>query len=731
MKWELFLDESGQFIRDEHCLVGGFVCEQGAMNYGVAKVILQEIRNSDTVKNLIERYDSVTGEKWNFNHCCENQRCPERWEIQAMVLQMLKEQIVRRGGKLIIFDNPTGTYNEDNTTNFLSVFAKGLMSFYLDTNPWDRIYVNVAERKNITYADENASVSPTSAGISKLSDKGTILKPQYVSQMNNLANLYGGQPLLASPKYSEMIANIRIMHDTVGSNGTESNPLTTICDYICNTYYAKERRSRKVTQILDEVFGSSIRIYNTNSPLRSTPVISYADHSRDNLGGILMTLSSHGYPEPETSTFYSTFNAADPVLQHETVSAVVNSLYPVVYAQIDMPEVLARLEGMIHSSKAIANNDIRSELHANLLLFAETLYMHLGNQPKVSEYADKAVQTIEKIADDSVKNSLLDKYENRMLVDLYDRFAYEEAESLFKDLNTTHEHIIAGYRRRNPHAKYPEYGKVIGSYLQVLRHRIHSASQADDREIYYLEAQDLYDRGLNNFTENEDISRFYQTRCDIESEMHYFKEARECLYKAALAANGREAGSEADLQTMVSEILDASGVAGEKNHYMYQHLVRLLSQMFCADSADPEAEKILGRILPDIGEEYGCSVRSIHPRTQIQWKTGSALAWRKNSTQEQRNMANRQMVNAADALLQSGLSGIFAAIAVGILAERAYHIRVRNIPGNLSQGMKKLNEAYEQFLRVKEANVKDPFAPFPATDEDPDRLLDISRKIGY
>ena len=94
-------------------------------------------------------------------------------------------------------------------------------------------------------------------------------------------------------------------------------------------------------------------------------------------------------------------------------------------------------------------------------------------------------------------------------------------------------------------------------------------------------------------------------------------------------------------------------------------------------------------------------------------------------------MANRQMVNAADALLQSGLSGIFAAIAVGILAERAYHIRVRNIPGNLSQGMKKLNEAYEQFLRVKEANVKDPFAPFPATDEDPDRLLDISRKIGY
>ena len=37
---------------------------------------------------------------------------------------------------------------------------------------------------------------------------------------------------------------LEIIHDKVGNNGTESNPLTTICDYICNTYYAKENRSR-------------------------------------------------------------------------------------------------------------------------------------------------------------------------------------------------------------------------------------------------------------------------------------------------------------------------------------------------------------------------------------------------------------------------------------------------------------------------------------------------------
>ena len=154
--------------------------------------------------------------------------------------------------------------------------------------------------------------------------------------------------------------------------------------------------------------------------------------------------------------------------------------------------------------------------------------------------------------------------------------------------------------------------------------------------------------------------------------------------------------------------------------------------MYSADPTDPVAEEMLKEILPEIGENTGENIRNTHPRTQIQWKIAPVLAWRKASSSEQRVLANRLMDTAADTLLQNEFSGVFAAIAVGILAERAYHIKAGNIPGNLNHVLKKLAAAYEQFTQRKDTNSKDPFAPLMILESGkPEQLLEISKIIGY
>ena len=50
---------------------------------------------------------------------------------------------------------------------------------------------------------------------------------------------------------------------------------------------------------------------------------------------------------------------------------------------------------------------------------------------------------------------------------------------------------------------------------------------------------------------------------------------------------------------------------------------------------------------------------------------------------------------------------IISAIAVGIRAERVYHIKEKHIRGDLNHGIKKLKFAHEQITQMRETKDKD------------------------
>ena len=191
MKWELFVDESGRFAKDEHCLVGGMLCPAGSMNESLARVWKAEILTDESIQKAISAYGN-----WIFDHCSEN---PVMNEEKKKYRQIIQEKVVKEyakklqsiGGKIIIFDNPKGVYNVDNTTNYLTVLAKGLlMLFYQLQSDLESLRVYFAERKNITRSDssEEYSISPTRAALIGVADERVIIGKQYEAVLKNLAS---------------------------------------------------------------------------------------------------------------------------------------------------------------------------------------------------------------------------------------------------------------------------------------------------------------------------------------------------------------------------------------------------------------------------------------------------------------------------------------------------------------------------------------------------------------
>ena len=744
MDWDLYVDESGSFDRGRKCLIGGFICPRNNVSRETMLAWKREITAIPEVSDLMQRYPN-----WKYDHCTENgvdsiAQKRLRQEIQCKVLEEYKKRLEPLGGCFVVLDNPSGYYNIDNTTTFLTVLAKGLLLlFYEKRQMIDSLHVHFASRKNVTLTDhpEELRASPTRVMEPGKTDGRTILGSQYTNQIRNHAFLQGGQQLLDDSAFSDMLNTMEILVDEKNNGSYVSNPLTVPCDYICNTFLNKDYLAGEIKERVNRLFSADACLYyQTDLP---TKIIETEVRGPENVSGAnLLKLISENLPEPATSRFMDDFNAVPHELQVATIGYVREALRRYVHSFCVMDQMAERLEHTINAAGRMEDTQVRCEFICNLLLYQRSLYTHLGGHKKIEAITERFNEEIGKITDAETSDYLYNIADNSWIVYLTDCFDLEAAVNAFEALEKdwearTHGRNRARGQQQKEGRKFPVYGKTIGSYLQAMRVLIHLSD--DNKELYYSEAQDRYQRGRTHLTELKDISRYYQNICDIESEMGHFQEAFNHLYKAALIPDNPavEAIKEISITKENAEQILHSAlnrVDGGMDPFIIQHYARLLSQVCLEPSESMKAETLLQAYRPYIDEEVWVKVINPHARTQIVWKTAASLATAGNK--QEKGKAS-DLYKDCIHMLRAQEEPIFHAIAAGVAAEQIWQIGNKNIAGNQSVCLKTMRQAYQYYMENKLPGSKDPFDPEFMMNEkcdfqkDHEMFRKMSLRIGY
>ena len=370
MEWELFVDESGSFDPGEHCLIGGFLCPAGRMNEQVAAAWNYDIQQDPYVKEALDAFGH-----WKFDHCCKN-RCStstkkiHRGLVQTRVVETFSKKLEAIGGKLVLFDHPSGTANVDNTTTFLSVLAKGLMMLFYDLQAdTTSLKVHFASRRNNTRLDDHEAllVSPTKVRNEGMKDAGVILPVQYANQISNLAFLQGGQSLLNDKVFDDMIKTIDVIMDTYkqvdydapfklinseykyvehgGNYDKIPNALTIPCDYICNTFFKGSEKpatfgenEQKASSLHGLYSPERCLYYSIDRPLQQ---LSF-DHllQKEDVGVQLTVLITQHCCEPYAKKVFDRMNHCTISAQKAAIDYVNSSIFEQVKNQVNMTLLL-------------------------------------------------------------------------------------------------------------------------------------------------------------------------------------------------------------------------------------------------------------------------------------------------------------------------------------------------------------------------------------------------------
>ena len=759
MNWELFVDESGSFKAKEPCVVGGFLCPAGTVTEQITEEWKKEILSMPEIQKL--QYPT-----WIYDHCCENNDKSEsksRWKIQVAVLKEYKRKITSLGGSFILMTCPKRYYNQDNTTNFLSVFAKGLMMLYeylKQAGTLDSLKVHAAQRTDNTYLDyqELEEVSPTTDGPGST----YICGKRYQNQILNLAFLHGGSQLINDPVFLEMVKNIEIIPDRYAENinrtgnyilkqdgkyhklpdnqlGTGnydrlSHPLTVPADYICNSFQQKTVNPYSpVLHQLNEIYMASehIIILPTEQPFLPTSLF---PNGFTVTGDVLMSLFSSAYPSQDASRFIRVFNKCPVDQQHSVIQSMVDALRPYIRDSIDFYPYITRLQAGIDFASQITDPEIRNFFIANFLLYQRSLYTHLGDHENVKRTNSLFELALQSMDDGDDIDRLHDIAGNQTIVDYTDEFRYDDALLIFMEAEDYWNNRIRLSRKKEP--CYPLWGKTIGSYLQLLTHQLHRETNPVRRSEYWEDFLKIQPQACHHLDNAFDLSRYHQNVCDLYAENGSWNKAFDHLYQAVLEQNV----SDSQLTVRDAEKVVNALIAGNQvlplQAYKLQHYVRLLSAIYLKEPDSSEAETLLSPLLQEMTEAAVHTISQSHPRTQIMWKYASTLASRVTSTIQERDFASR-LFSMCHKELTDMNQPIFHAIAVGVCAELAWHINKGHLKRDLGHALKSLNKSYKDFLLTKPSGMLDPFFPYLKGEElSPNQacnvnLLQLSFEIGY
>lgn len=726
-QWHLYLDESGSFDatkengRSDYNIVAGFLLPGDKNDATIAKrhrnIVAQWVSEAEEAAK--ERF--ANDDAYDFGHCSSNAgKWSLRKRIQPFLLQAYCERIVKAGGRIVIFDGGLATVDVSNTKTFLSILSKGIIRLYHDLEKEDsdnkvELFAHCASR----FIDGDPS-------------KPLIPERNYQEEMKHVAFLLCEFTDLPSGKnpFFHTVDTLEVMPST-------NNPLTVVCDYISNTYQHTQlcgMEGSEWKEAYDAAYSKKHCLcYDTTQSARiEKGELNQMEQDRSYVPMLIRIINRRNPTQELIEAFFDRLNATPPFVRRmfaaeliEHIGVETNGYYLGIYG-----DIVWRIERIISLIKAhLDDRELKTQILANTYLYLLTMHTHTGEDRAVLEDARLVRETVSDLHDDAAAARLWEIYYNRLLVFQTDRFEFEKVSDGFSKLSKYWEKMFEAYRvfdalpQSERRTVSVEYGKEIGSYLQMLRFllRLSKLNESEYFEAWCDQAHEYWQKGCSHLT-GGDLSRLHQTMCDIETEIGDYDRAFWHLYEAAnlmLEKEKRREYEEPFGKTEIGVILATAGEAGMRNPFLYYHYVRLASEMILARDIE-RGKTLLKRVPESLSPASFKDIRAHDMRIDIKWKLGAVYA-RTGSAHRAKQFLDDAL---ADALGRQERA--FDAIALAIACERAA----------LGQGSAKdVPEIYREFLRKTDAvKAENPFAQV-LTDADmaldAATLMKASRVIAY
>ena len=737
--FELYLDESGKFLdKGEHTLVGGvLIPHEQKPTLSDFRRWGSEIRSRITETGVFLPRDLETGDlrhslkndhspegerqfreteqkKWYiFDHCSENvdkdgKSISGRWAAQGWILEQFMGKVTAAGGFPVIFDNPNGIYHIDSNTTFMSVFASGIVLLYnelMRQYPEDSILLNIhaASRENITKSKE-----PDKYNVSPLAGKqGTLERQLYINQIENYVFLNGGSDLLELDGFKQSMQSFEILEDIEVRGKKQANPATVVCDYVCNSYRA-DMPKRNYIGILHAHNAVVFSVFNQKPDLsKSRIALMVQQHEWLQF---LKILISRSFPEDETKEFFDRLQEDKRYNQQTCIDGLVNYLYPFVEERENMEVWADRLNLIIRECKGF-QPDIYEILKANMLIYIHSLYTHMGLETETVQ--NDFCRCVQNIRSMEIRDHLLILFCNRQIVTETDCFEFDKAENWFEIIDSyaknalknssslMEDFFILSDTECIP-AQFEQYGKALGSYIQVLARKLRTAP-AEERDALNQKAHDAIDRSFGQFTRGYDISRAHQNACIYLTEEGETERAMEHLLRAVTPEDIR------GFENQAEAVLQQCGRLGEKNTYVFLHYTYMMHR--CFRTNDPERG---GTMLKAILRGETLNMEKIghliagrpYPHGVILWHLAASLAYTGISTK-----LAAEIFELVRGILMNQ-SELFRTICMAALAEMTGLGLENRLPSGTTNEWEKKAADYcgKQYPAYAEKAVHNPFA---------------------
>lgn len=724
-----------------------------------------------------------------FDHCTENSEmiikdnlnntCNTLETIRYILNAFYNIIASQEDGKIVIFQAPRYKFIIDTNTTYLTILTVGLMNLYLklkkeNNNQNIKLYVHAASRSSLLTKEEEETTPLKDTD--ECGNPTRVLSPRpYQKQIENFSYLNGGYSLLQIPEFKEMIQSIEIIKDsftkdTIGSISVvvqKPNPLTIVCDYICNRYL----RFLEFRDIEWATFFNNVKQEKRLVVIHTTPdnkqfraanfslEVIKKDHDWGN-GFVAMISRNRNLPSKLVNEYFEALNTDRSYDQIRIVKTIVDYLYSFVNNRENMNEWSKLIKRIIRVSleKQRFSPQAGILLRTNMLLYLDALYTHLGRKKDAEQCRKQFLIELSQVADTEERIALLLKFANREIITCIDSFDYERGVVYFQIIKDYYSNLqekekfiwdfivenftegINDHSLRNKiiigKSQLTEYGKSMGSYAQLLCHALRAARDVEIKSKIKINAQQIINEMPICFSKPLDLYRCYQNISDLYREMGDLIMAIQALAQACtyITEQSNKVGS---IQIDIDSILGYCGCIGEKDSFIYLHYVEIMNSALQSEdnSVVLFGEELIKPLISSIETKLdNVQIDPPYPQSIIFWRLASSICFSKQCIELQ-NKA-KVLFDKAYSSLKGQESINRQAMAISIRSEELYHIhedRIACLEQNKRELQAELIKRYKSFCLM--AGELNPFASIIHNEDEPfssqEELLKVANRIAY
>lgn len=632
-KYDLYLDESGAFRKGQESLIGGFLCERDTISRIDCEYALNQIKasivNEITIRDQIPDLDF-----YQWKHCCKNNNTQAkmyREEIQYKVLNHFYEFLEDKNAKPVIFRNDSRELLTDSTTTYLSVFAKGILlllkKLYAD-NKEVELKIHVAQRMDTTarHFEDETIENLTEAIFEVGPNNRTILKVQYRKTLEWFLKIVLDSETYVKWKIDRMISEMEILvdhHTHIKDEWySEPNDYTVVCDYICNSYFAMKgvfKSPELYRKVMDLYSGVVFNATSQNVVFTQEDIHNMIVQGRI-FSAFEIVCLNEAIDYNAVKTVINRVNLLDPNEAIIIIDNVMDGLKKLI-ADTGRNNENERLLNRVLSFTELLEDEMQKIVfEINIRIYLIAVLTHLSKTDLVNSNFERSIELLDQINEVSLFEKYGDLLYNRRLVFLTDCFDYDSCENLFSSIDQYYKNKLKLYNGRS--LTSISYGRIVGSYVQMLAAKMRLAKSTEDRELLYEYGEYYVRLSIEQFDTEEDLSRAYQNYCMIDLSAQRYGQA---LHHLLAATNGM-----LDSRSPIQDILQSIKKYEPGYQYLLYLYIKIMSESLFFGGHEEENRSLSSEMYKYLCNS-GISYRDeenirYYPRHVILWKMASYYA---------------------------------------------------------------------------------------------------------